>query len=136
MQALEIGRSQTVRRGEKLALLAFGSTLEAALTVGEQLNATVINMRFAKPLDEDAIREAASSHELIVTIEENAVIGGVGSEVSRFVDTLAERPRVLRLGLPDRFIDHGDQSQLLAEAGLDAAGILQSILTCMPALRA
>lgn len=136
MQALEIGRSQTVRRGEKLALLAFGSTLEAALTVGEQLNATVINMRFAKPLDEDAIREAASSHELIVTIEENAVIGGVGSEVSRFVDTLAERPRVLRLGLPDRFIDHGDQSQLLAEAGLDAAGILQSILTYMPALRA
>lgn len=127
MQALPIGKAEVRRSGEAIALLAFGSMLTPALEVGEMLDATVVNMRFAKPLDEACIIEMAAKHQLLVTVEENAVIGGVGAEISRIVDTLPHRPRVLRLGLPDRFIDHGDQSQLLAGAGLDRDGILAAI---------
>ncbi|HRQ56805.1 MAG TPA: 1-deoxy-D-xylulose-5-phosphate synthase [Azoarcus taiwanensis] len=127
MQALPIGKAEVRRSGKGIALLAFGSMLTPALGAGEMLDATVVNMRFAKPLDEARIIAMAAKHQLLVTIEENAVIGGVGAEISRIVDTLPNRPRVLRLGLPDRFIDHGDQSQLLAGAGLDRDGILAAI---------
>ncbi len=127
MQALPIGKAEVRRSGKGIALLAFGSMLTPALEAGEMLDATVVNMRFAKPLDEACIIEMAAKHQLLVTIEENAVIGGVGAEISRIVDTLPNRPRVLRLGLPDRFIDHGDQSELLAGAGLDRDGILAAI---------
>lgn len=127
MQALPIGKAEVRRSGKGIALLAFGSMLTPALGAGEMLDATVVNMRFAKPLDEACIIAMAAKHQLLVTIEENAVIGGVGAEISRIVDTLPNRPRVLRLGLPDRFIDHGDQSELLAGAGLDRDGILAAI---------
>ena len=127
MHALAIGKSELRRTGKDIAFLAFGSLLGPALEAAETLNATVVNMRFAKPLDEACIKAMAGSHSLLVTLEENAVIGGVGAEVSRIVDTLPNRPRMLRLGLPDRFIDHGDQHQLLAEAGLDRDGILATI---------
>ncbi|MDX5446513.1 MAG: 1-deoxy-D-xylulose-5-phosphate synthase [Zoogloeaceae bacterium] len=127
MTAIPLGRAEVRRAGSKVALLAFGSMLKPALAAGEAIDATVVNMRFAKPLDEDCIREMAANHELIVTIEENAVVGGAGSEVARVLDTLANRPRLLRLGLPDRFEDHGEQGQLLAELGLDQAGILAAI---------
>ena len=127
MHALAIGKSELRRTGKDIAFLAFGSLLGPALEAAETLNATVVNMRFAKPLDEACIKAMAGSHSLLVTLEENAVIGGVGAEVSRIVDTLPNRPRMLRLGLPDRFIDHGDQHQLLAEAGLDRDGILAAI---------
>jgi 1-deoxy-D-xylulose-5-phosphate synthase len=110
-----------------VALLAFGSLLAPALEAGETLNATVANMRFIKPLDEALVISLAQEHDLLVTLEENSVIGGAGSEVARVLDALPERPRLLRLGLPDRFIDHGEQHQLLAEVGLDAAGIKSSI---------
>ena len=127
MTAIPLGRAEVRRAGSKVALLAFGSMLKPALAAGEALDATVVNMRFAKPLDEDCIREMAANHEMIVTIEENAVVGGAGSEVARVLDTLANRPRLLRLGLPDRFEDHGEQGQLLADLGLDQAGILAAI---------
>ena len=84
-------------------------------------------MRFIKPIDEALVTELAATHDLVVTLEENALIGGAGSEVSRVIELLPERPRVLRLGLPDQFVDHGDQAQLLASVGLDKAGILASI---------
>ena len=133
MAALPIGKGEVVREGKRIAILAFGSLLSAAREVADELDATVANMRFAKPLDEELIASLAATHELIVTAEENAVIGGVGAEVARLIDTLANRPRVLRLGLPDAFIDHGEQKQLLAEAGLDASGILAAIRRILPA---
>ena len=127
MTALAIGKAQVRRQGTRIALLAFGSMVSLAERVGETLDATVVNMRFVKPLDEALVMELAASHDLLVTLEENSVIGGAGAEVSRVVETLPQRPRMLRLGLPDRFIDHGDQAQLLASVGLDEAGILTSI---------
>ena len=127
MSALPIGKAQVRRQGTRIALLAFGSMVSLAERVGETLDATVVNMRFVKPLDEALVMELAASHDLLVTLEENSVIGGAGAEVSRVVETLPQRPRMLRLGLPDRFIDHGDQAQLLASVGLDEAGILASI---------
>ncbi|KAI5914972.1 1-deoxy-D-xylulose-5-phosphate synthase [Thauera sp. 2A1] len=127
MTALPIGKGEIRRHGQRIALLAFGSLLDVAMDVAEAIDATVANMRFVKPLDEALVAELAASHDLLVTLEENAVIGGVGAEVSRCVDGLRARPRVLRLGLPDRFIDHGDQAQLLASVGLDKPGILAAI---------
>ena len=127
MRALPIGKGEVVRHGRGIALLAFGSLLGVAREVAETLDATVANMRFVKPLDAELVAQLAASHELIVTLEESAVIGGAGAEVARVLDSLAARPRVLRLGLPDHFIDHGDQGQLLASVGLDRAGILASI---------
>ncbi|MCL2874949.1 MAG: 1-deoxy-D-xylulose-5-phosphate synthase [Betaproteobacteria bacterium] len=124
---LLVGKGEIRRSGRTTALLAFGSLLAPALEAGETLNATVANMRFVKPIDEALIAQLAREHDLLVTLEENAVIGGAGSEVARVLDTLPVRPRLLRLGLPDRFIDHGEQRQLLAEAGLDAAGIVAAI---------
>ncbi|MBA4741943.1 MAG: 1-deoxy-D-xylulose-5-phosphate synthase [Azoarcus sp.] len=127
MTALPIGRAEVRRSGRGVALLAFGNLLAPALAAGDTLDATVVNMRFVKPIDAECIQALAADHELIVTIEDNVVIGGAGSEVARVIETLSQRPRLLRLGLPDAFIDHGEQAQLLSEAGLDAAGIVASI---------
>ncbi len=126
LDTLPVGKGEIRRRGKEIALLAFGSLVPAALAAGEELDATVVNMRFIKPLDVELIIELAGNHSLLVSIEENAVIGGAGSEIER---ALAERGitvPVLRLGLPDRFIDHGEQGQLLAELGLDAKGIVHA----------
>ncbi|MDR2925009.1 MAG: 1-deoxy-D-xylulose-5-phosphate synthase [Azoarcus sp.] len=127
LNALPIGKGEIRRRGREIALLAFGSLLAPALEAAETLDATVANMRFVKPLDETLVTALAREHSLIVTLEENAAIGGAGSEIARVLDALPERPRLLRLGLPDRFIDHGEQRQLLAETGLDAEGIISAI---------
>ena len=134
LDSLPVGKGQLRRQGTRVAILAFGSLLGPALVVGDKLNATVANMRFAKPLDHELIQTLAQNHDLIVTLEENAVIGGVGSEVSRTIaalPNLVKQPHVLRLGLPDHFIDHGDQTQLLALVGLDAEGIEKSILATL-----
>ena len=127
MTALPIGKAEIRRSGKRIALLAFGSMLVPALDVGEELDATVVNMRFVKPLDEECILALADEYELLVTLEENAVIGGAGSEVARLIEGRRQRPALLRLGLPDHFIDHGDQAQLLQSAGLDKAGIIAAI---------
>ncbi|MCG6876022.1 MAG: 1-deoxy-D-xylulose-5-phosphate synthase [Betaproteobacteria bacterium] len=127
MQSLPIGRAEVRRSGRKIAILAFGTLLKSALEAGETLDATVVNMRFVKPIDASLVEEIAKGHELVVTVEENVVAGGAGAAVA---ETLAERgisTGVLHLGLPDRFIDHGDQAQLMASVGLDTAGILAAV---------
>ncbi len=127
LDTLPVGKGEIRRRGHSIALLAFGSLVPAALAAGEELDATVVNMRFVKPIDADLINELAGNHSLLVTLEENAVIGGAGTEVERVLAEKQCRTPVLRLGLPDCFIDHGEQGQLLAELGLDKDGILRSI---------
>jgi 1-deoxy-D-xylulose-5-phosphate synthase len=110
-----------------VAILAFGAMLKPALEAAEALDATVVNMRFVKPLDLDLVREMARTHELLVTVEEHQVMGGAGSAVCESLNQQASSQRVLLLGLPDRFIDHGDPARLLASVGLDAAGIADAI---------
>ena len=123
----EIRRRSTLSTGPRIALLAFGSLLTPALEAAVTLDASVANMRFVKPLDSACVLELAASHDLLVTLEENTLIGGAGSEVARCLEAAACRTPLLRLGLPDQFIDHGESKQLLAEHGLDSEGILHSI---------
>ncbi len=127
LDVLPVGKGEIRRQGQQVALLAFGTLLGAAISAGEQLDATVANMRYVKPIDAELIVELAGNHSLLVTIEENAVIGGAGSEVERVLTERGIKVPVLRLGLPDRFVDHGEQGQLLAELGLDADGIVSSV---------
>jgi 1-deoxy-D-xylulose-5-phosphate synthase len=127
MTALSLGKGEIRRTGKGIAILAFGTMLAPALEVGERLGATVANMRFVKPLDAALILELADSHEWLVTVEENAVAGGAGDGVA---EVLAQHGRflpLLRLGLPDSFLEGGSRDQLLAIAGLDAAGITARI---------
>ena len=127
LAALPFGKGEIRRRGERIAILAFGTMVAPSLVAAESLNATVANMRFVKPLDTELITRLAHSHDVIVTIEEGAIMGGAGAAVAEaLADAGITRP-ILHLGLPDRFIDHGDTAQLLAECGLDAAGITASI---------
>ena len=135
LDALPVGKGEVRRRGKGVAILAFGTLLGAALEAGETLDATVANMRFVKPLDHALIKELAASHDLLVSVEENAVVGGAGAEVARSLEAQGLKTPLLRLGLPDRFIDHGDQASLLAELGLDAKGIAASIKKCESASR-
>ncbi|MCC7183997.1 MAG: 1-deoxy-D-xylulose-5-phosphate synthase [Rhodocyclaceae bacterium] len=132
LDPLPFGRAEIRRHGRRVALLAFGSPLAAALAAGERLDATVVNMRFVKPLDEALLQELAASHELLLSIEENAAIGGAGAEVARLLDEHDCAVRHRRLGLPDRFIDHGDPSQQLADIGLDAEGIVDRVRRALP----
>ncbi|MBU1365718.1 MAG: 1-deoxy-D-xylulose-5-phosphate synthase [Gammaproteobacteria bacterium] len=127
LDTLPVGKGEIRRRGKDVALLAFGSLVPAALAAGEELDATVANMRFVKPLDVELIVELAGNHSLLVSVEENAVIGGAGSEIERVLAERGLNVPVLRLGLPDRFIDHGEQGQLLAELGLDKDGIVRAV---------
>jgi len=134
MRALPIGRGEIRRRGKKIALmskkiaiLAFGSMLRPALDVAEELDATVANMRFVKPLDDALVAELARSHDLLVTVEENVIEGGAGSAVLESLQQQGLRVPVLQLGLPDRYVDHGDPALQLASCGLNADGILASI---------
>ncbi|HUK04275.1 MAG TPA: 1-deoxy-D-xylulose-5-phosphate synthase [Burkholderiales bacterium] len=127
---IPIGKAEIRRQGKRIAILAFGSMVKPALEAGETLNATVANMRFVKPLDAALVRELAASHELIVTVEEHQVMGGAGSAV---LEALAESGvKTLLLGLPDRFIEHGDSAKLLSSVGLDAEGIRRSIRAAIP----
>ncbi|MDO8894371.1 1-deoxy-D-xylulose-5-phosphate synthase [Nitrosomonas sp.] len=127
MQALPIGRGEIRRQGERIALLAFGSMLTPCLEAAEELNATAVNMRFIKPLDDDLVASLAASHDLLVTVEENTVMGGAGSAVTESLNSQRIFVKVLQLGLPDVFIDQGDPAQMLADCGLDKNGIIQSV---------
>ncbi|MNM50718.1 1-deoxy-D-xylulose-5-phosphate synthase [compost metagenome] len=127
LEALEIGKGVVRRQGSKVALLVFGVQLAEALKVAENLDATVVDMRFVKPLDEAMVREMAANHELLVTIEENAIMGGAGAAVSEFLAREAVLKPVLHLGLPDVYVEHAKPAQMLAECGLDAAGIEASV---------
>ena len=127
LAGLPVGKGEVRRKGKRVAILAFGAMLAPALEAAEILDATVANMRFVKPLDEALIRELAETHEILVTVEEHALIGGAGSAVCEVLASLKLVNRILLLGLPDRFIDHGDPARLLASLGLDGAGIVKSI---------
>jgi 1-deoxy-D-xylulose-5-phosphate synthase len=132
MSALPLGRGEIRRRGKKIAILAFGSMLAPALQAAEELNATVANMRFVKPLDEEIVKELAASHELLVTVEENAVMGGAGSVVAESLAQQGLAVRLLQLGLPDQFIEQGDHAKLLQRCGLDSDGLVHSIRKILP----
>jgi len=127
LETLAPGKGELRRQGKRVALLAFGAMLAPALKAAEILDATVANMRFVKPLDAELVRELAGRHDLLVSIEENALIGGAGAEVARALEASGLSTPLLRLGLPDRFIDHGDSALLLAEVGLDDSGIVRSV---------
>jgi 1-deoxy-D-xylulose-5-phosphate synthase len=128
LSALRWGKGEVRRRGQRVAILAFGTLLYPALAAADRLDATVANMRFVKPLDAELVLDLARSHEAIVTIEEGCLMGGAGSAVMETLHGAGLDVPVLTLGLPDRFIEHGDPAKLLAMVGLDAAGIEQSIL--------
>ena len=121
------GRGEVRRRGNRIAILAFGTVLEAALTAGEALDATVVNMRFVKPIDAELLAELAESHEAVVTVEEHVVMGGAGSAAAESLSAQGIVRPMLQIGLPDRNIDHGEQNALRAEVGLDAAGIERAV---------
>lgn len=127
MAALPIGKAQLCRQGQNVAILAFGSMLKPSLLAAAALNATVINMRFVKPLDEALLTQLAAQYKLLVTVEEGIIAGGAGSAVSEFLVKASLPCPILHLGIPDRPIEHGEVSDLLADLGLDAAGIQRSI---------
>lgn len=127
LDSLPVCKAQTRRTGKKTAILAFGTLLHAALEAAEQVDATVVNMRFIKPLDTNILDEIAASHALIITIEENALLGGAGSAVNEYYQQQGVQTNLRMMGLPDKFIDHGDHGQMLSACGLDASGIIDSI---------
>jgi 1-deoxy-D-xylulose-5-phosphate synthase len=127
LTALPIGKAEVLREGTRVALLAFGPLVQPALAAGEALDATVVNMRFVKPLDEACIAELAEKHELLVTLEENVIAGGAGSAVLEVLGTLGNAPPCLTLGLPDRWLPHGSPETVLTELGLDRDGIVKTV---------
>jgi 1-deoxy-D-xylulose-5-phosphate synthase len=128
MRTLPLGKGVLRRRGGGgLAILAFGAMVKPALDAAEELDATVADMRFVKPLDSELAAELAATHRLVVTVEENAVSGGAGSAVAEALADRAIQTPLLHLGLPDRFVDHGDQAQQLASVGLDRSGIVAAV---------
>ncbi|MBU3646717.1 MAG: 1-deoxy-D-xylulose-5-phosphate synthase [Limnohabitans sp.] len=127
LQALPFGKGEVRRQGKRIAILAFGTLLYPALQAGEALDATVVNMRWAKPLDTELLAQIAATHEALVTVEEGAVMGGAGSAVLEALQYLEQPKPVLVLGIGDVFTEHGDPAKLLAELGLDAAGIQAAI---------
>lgn len=133
MQALPVGKGVTVREGQGVAILMFGSLLPQAREAAEALDATLVNMRFVKPLDEALVKAMAESHDLLVTLEDNAVMGGAGSAVNEYLHTAGLKPDVINLGLPDKYVDHAQREEQLAACGLDTAGIIRQIRVARPA---
>jgi 1-deoxy-D-xylulose-5-phosphate synthase len=127
MQALTIGKGELCRTGTEVAILAFGAMLQPAFEAAEAIDATVANMRFIKPLDEALIKELASTHKLLVTIEDNAVAGGAGSAVNEYLANLGLQVPVINLGIPDHFTEHGTREQVLADCNLTPEDIISSI---------
>ena len=127
MKALPIGKGEVRRQGKNVAILAFGSMLETALKAGDTLDATVANMRFVKPLDEELIASLAEQHELLITIEENVVAGGAGSAINEFMQSQNIDTTIINMGLPDEFIEQGSREELLALCGLTADDILEKV---------
>jgi 1-deoxy-D-xylulose-5-phosphate synthase len=127
LTAIEIGKGEIKRKGQKIAVLAFGSMVTPSLAAGEQLDATVANMRFVKPLDVELVKQLAAEHDYLVTVEEGCIMGGAGAAVAEAMAAEGIVKPLLMLGLPDKFIDHGDPAKLLASVGLDGAGIAASI---------
>lgn len=127
MTGVSMGKGIVRRQGQDIAILSFGTRLAASLAAAEKLNATVADMRFVKPLDSELIRELATSHRLLVTVEEHALMGGAGSAVNEFIQADCLPVPVLNLGIPDAFIEHASPAEMLAECGLDSVGIEAAI---------
>ncbi len=127
MTALPLGKAEVRHHGSRIAILAFGSMVTPSLAAGKQLGATVVNMRFVKPIDESLVLELAKTHDIFVTVEENVLAGGAGSAVTGFLQAQKILMPVLSLGLPDRFVEQGTREELLALCGLDTQGIVTSI---------
>jgi 1-deoxy-D-xylulose-5-phosphate synthase len=127
LDTLPIGKGELKHQGSRIAILAWGSMVTPALEVGKQLNASVANMRFIKPLDEELILSLAKSHDIFITVEENVLSGGAGSAVNLFLQQQKILMPVLNIGLPDSFIEQGTREELLAICSLDKAGILAQI---------
>jgi 1-deoxy-D-xylulose-5-phosphate synthase len=132
MHALPLGRGEIRRQGRRVAFLAFGSMLRPCLRAAEALDATVANMRFLKPLDGPLTLQLATSHDLLVTVEENVVNGGAGGAVAEYLARDGRAVPMLHLGLPDHFVEHGDPGLLLEQCGLDADGILAAVRRRLP----
>jgi len=128
LATIPLGKGEVRREGKGIAILAFGTMVAPALAAGDKLNATVANMRFIKPLDVELVKQLAASHDALVTVEEGCIMGGAGAAVAEALAEAGIVKPILHLGLPDRFIDHGDAGQLLANCGLDADGIATSIV--------
>ena len=129
MLQLEIGKAKLIREGQGVAILSFGSVLGAAAIVADSLNASLVDMRFVKPMDEDMIRKMALNHDLLVTVEENSVMAGAGSAINEYLARADLSTPTLNLGVPDNFIHQDKPDNMLAFCGLDSVGILQSIKT-------
>ena len=132
LETVPFGKAELRRQGQGLCILAFGTLLYPALAVAEKLNATVVNMRWAKPLDTEMLLKMAENHERFVTLEDACVLGGAGSAVGEFMQKADILKPLLSLGLPDEFVEHGDPAKLMALHGLDATGIERSILQKWP----
>jgi 1-deoxy-D-xylulose-5-phosphate synthase len=128
MTLLPIGESEMLRRGHRVAILAFGSMVQPSRRVAERLDASLVNMRFVKPLDKNTVLAMADSHDFLVTVEENAVAGGAGSGVNELLHRAGRSCRVINIGLEDEFIQHGTRDECLHQAGLDADGIFSRIV--------
>lgn len=127
MYPLEIGKAAQLRQGERVAILNFGTLLPIAMEAAERINATVVDMRWVKPLDTDMLLQMADRHELLVTMEDNAIAGGAGSGVNEFMNQQHKTVKVLNLGLPDKFVEHGKQPEQLSWIGLDSQGLVDAI---------
>jgi 1-deoxy-D-xylulose-5-phosphate synthase len=127
MAVIPLGKSKTLKIGQDVAILAFGSMVEPCRAVAEQINATLINMRFVKPLDREAILSAAHNHSCLVTVEENAIAGGAGSGINETLMASGISIPILNIGLTDAFIQHGTRGECLRQASLDAGGIVGQI---------
>ncbi len=134
LAGLPFAKAEVRRRGRGIAILAFGTLLYPALAAAEQIDATVVNMRWVKPLDQTLLLEIADQHQMLVTIEEGAIMGGAGSAVGEFLQACGQMRPMLQLGLPDQFIEHGDPARLLAALGLDDVGIVAAIHKRFPDL--
>lgn len=128
-ETIEIGKGVSIRQGEKVALLSFGTMLGEALKVANSLNASLVDMRFVKPLDRQLIDKLASSHDLLVTIEDNVIAGGAGSGVNEYLLSQGTSIKVLNIGIPDHFVKHGTQEEVHHELGLDSEGIIEKVNT-------
>jgi 1-deoxy-D-xylulose-5-phosphate synthase len=127
LSPLPLGKGVVVREGTKIAILAWGTLLHAALAAAENLDATVANMRFVKPIDEALLKALGATHDVLVTVEDGCIMGGAGSAAAEYLASQGIVTRWLHLGLPDAFIDHGDPAKLMSLTGLDAMGIEASI---------
>jgi 1-deoxy-D-xylulose-5-phosphate synthase len=131
LDTIPIGKAEMLRTGRDVAILAFGSMVETCRRLADRLDATLVNMRFVKPLDEELLAQLADQHDLLVTVEENAVAGGAGSGVNECMAALGKRPGLLNLGLTDNYHEHASRDEILVDAGLDEATLEKAILARM-----